>query len=354
MEGKNVQEIYDDICKLIVDQYINSYNNLPFKIPHGFIKPQIVRFAVYTFLKRHKKHIKSNIEFAKNAEISAEKIFKDTESLVHELDKDGEVRHIFEEVRKLLPIVDKGNRQLVLFIIGAGVSFEADFDTKLLDEIIWKTVEGDYKSKGGRTKFDKEWKYQDAKNRIWEGIKNREDIYDDFKERFISAVDRRVPEKPHELLCRIFINKKRVIGIICLNWDDFIEKAAEQSDDSIETVVMFRDLNPNSVKCFWKPHGCVRFPGDPWILPHERPNIVDEINPEAGKFFKLHDSDPYIVICIGYSRNDESISREFCARSLNRPNVYSILPERSEKFLKKRSIEIFASEALALINSYLN
>jgi hypothetical protein len=185
-----------------------------------------------------------------------------------------------EELRRLIRIYGS------IFIVGAGISFGSDMPlTRHLKPILDFIGVSDYNSliKANKTRI--------------------------FKMKFKELSDGKPFNQSHTALSKnLSIHIKQ---IICLNWDDLIERAGEKLGKSVSTVN--EDEMPNSKDNFlWKFHGDVRKIKDHnnkgkggWIFPDEGGYVFESFKQFVSKYYY---EEIFVLVIVGFSERDKAIS----------------------------------------------
>lgn len=176
-------------------------------------------------------------------------------------------------------------------VMGAGISFESGIPlTATLSDIL---------------RF--------CHSKSWGGLRSDLKKCLKFKKQFKDACDSKNPGIGHETIVYAFPN--RIREIICLNWDNLLEKAAVKLARSLPKVNEDIETKGITKGFLWKFHGDVeaiktdnkRGKGG-WIFPDEGGYIF----PSFKKYLKesgLRD-DLFVLVIVGYSESDEKIVKE--------------------------------------------
>lgn len=175
-----------------------------------------------------------------------------------------------------------------LFVVGAGISFEAKLPlSKHLDDIL------NFLGSVG-----------------YEELRNNKETCLKFKTLFKKISDEKKPSTSHKTLCLNLGGK--IQDIISLNWDDLIERASDEMN--VEISVIDEENKVKQSPCLWKFHGSVaNIKNDNkkgiggWVFPDEEGFVFES-------FLKyLYDDDGlksklFVVVVAGYSESDENIN----------------------------------------------
>ncbi len=186
----------------------------------------------------------------------------------------------FEEAKHHIDV------EKAIFVIGSGFSFESDapMNNDLNDILSFIGASG------------------------FPELRKDSDKCYKFKEQFKSLIDRCKPGMSHKLLAKNFPSK--VIEIICLNWDNLIERS-------------FKDLGKNSRKInkesqvndknhLWKFHGDLeKFNKNNqvgnlgWVFPDEKGHVFNCFMEYMNKFG--YSSQLFSLFIVGYSESDVQV-----------------------------------------------
>lgn len=175
-----------------------------------------------------------------------------------------------------------------IFLVGAGLSFECGVPlTKHLGDLL---------------KFCKADSYCDLRDNSRKCLR--------FKREFKRVCGMKPISDSHSLIALNF--PKHIREIICLNWDDLIEKASRENDRAIPKVNVDANETLNGGGYLWKFHGDVEdITGDNirgrggWIFPDEAGYIFDCFS-EYVKGAGLN-TQFFVFVIVGYSEKDEEI-----------------------------------------------
>jgi hypothetical protein len=177
-----------------------------------------------------------------------------------------------------------------IFIVGAGISFEVGIPfTDHLKDILKFVRCGNY----DQLRLDNERCFQ-------------------FKNKFKNTCDEKQPTKSHSVLSLNLGNK--IIDIVCLNWDDLIERSAENVGKEINVITEENDASMTG-GYLWKPHGDIRNikldntkGKGGWVFPDEGGFIFETFLQYLKDDKGLRDS-LFVIVIAGYSGNDKRINK---------------------------------------------
>jgi len=173
-----------------------------------------------------------------------------------------------------------------VFLVGAGISFESGVPlTKCLEDLL---------------------KFCGAKD--YDDLRIDEKKCYNFKSEFRKICDRKDVGASHKLIVKNF--PKFILEIICLNWDNLIERAAKELGKSINKVN--EDVAVRDERHLWKFHGDIenikrsniKGKGG-WIFPNEG-GYVFNCFLDYIKRTELENS-MFTFIIVGYSEGEEKI-----------------------------------------------
>lgn len=213
------------------------------------------------------------------------------------------VRAILSQVKKWDLLRERIKSYSSVFLVGAGISFESDIP---LAAIL-----------GDLLKFVRAKDYSDLK------INDRKCLK--FKTDFRTICTEKLPGISHKLVTKNF--PRYILEIVCLNWDDLFEKAAD------ELKIDLHKINENNQvheeRHLWKFHGDVQnikganiIGKGGWIFPGEDGHVFDSFVSylaETGLKDRL-----FTFVIVGYSEKESSICDNVIAcfeKNQNRPTV---------------------------------
>jgi hypothetical protein len=185
-----------------------------------------------------------------------------------------------------------------VFIVGAGISFEAGVPLANTVEYLLKFV--------------------GANN--YEELRLSEDNCLLFKNEFAKVCNRKLPTISHRALANNL--GRTILEIICLNWDDLIERAGKECGRILN--VQHTDNNDVLVngRCLWKFHGDIQNiqksnikGSDGWVFPDEGGFIFDSFLQLVNTDIRLRSL--YAIIIVGYSERDERVNEVIRILKLN-------------------------------------
>lgn len=174
-----------------------------------------------------------------------------------------------------------------VFLIGAGLSFSADLPlTRVLTDIL---------------------EFVQAKS--WDELRRDPDKCLKFKVQFKNICAGKQPGAAHKLITANF--PKHVLEVICLNWDDFLERSAESANRRLNVQNKDSPLvaTPRNV---WKFHGDVRNikkdnvrGNGGWIFPDEQGYVFGNF----ANYFQHSGlkGQIFTFVIAGYSENESNI-----------------------------------------------
>lgn len=172
----------------------------------------------------------------------------------------------------------------VILLVGAGLSSEAGIPlTKFLSKFDFKKIKED-------KKMQQEFKMK-------------------FKSEFLEREIIKHTDA-HNIVAEMF-HRKVVIEIICLNWDDLIERAYESKFGKIRKINReeqqpFDDDNDGFYHYLWKLHGDIRDLDYDWIYPGMKGRVFQSLQ----KYILELKSHVLIFLIVGYSEQDEEIKEK--------------------------------------------
>ncbi|HEX9896438.1 MAG TPA: hypothetical protein VGA85_02085 [Dehalococcoidales bacterium] len=173
-----------------------------------------------------------------------------------------------------------------VFLAGAGVSFESELP--LSDTL--------------------EYLKRFCKATSWIDLRSDISKCHNFKLQFKIVSDRKVPSASHKLLIKNFPSK--VLEIICLNWDDLFERAANLQKRTISK--QNQNTTVTGMRHLWKFHGDVALITNDnvagqggWIFPDQDGYVFDSfIQYTVNTNLK---NEPFTFIIIGYNEKEQAI-----------------------------------------------
>lgn len=258
------------------------------------------RYAVINYMKRYLKQINEDLQSIEpilGRVFEASKFYDSKYNTAPNLKPALRLRYLQDSSMILLQGILKQSKKFysakhdinvfdAVFVVGSGLSYESDVPmmsdlTKILSFI-------------GATDFV-------------ELRRNMSKCYE-FKKRFKEIIDRKKPGDSHYLIAKNFPSK--IIEIICLNWDNLIERAfkvIEQSPNKINKETKVIGWNH-----LWKFHGdteefnkCNTVGNLGWVFPDEGGYVFQCFKnylTQRGLSSKL-----FSLFIIGYSESDEQV-----------------------------------------------
>jgi hypothetical protein len=163
--------------------------------------------------------------------------------------------------------------------------------------------------------------------------KNQKEFKNQFLN-FLQTGDVRITDA-HFMVAREFFSERKIIEIICLNWDNFIEDAFRKmceeqriSKDIANNMIKNRKINREEQQAFdddndgfyhyiWKFCGDVEDLDYRWILPGEEERIFSSF---IKYFEKFKENSSVIMLIVGYSeRYQEKIGQSKICREIIKP-----------------------------------
>ncbi len=176
-----------------------------------------------------------------------------------------------------------------VFLVGAGLSYESGIPlTNQLDDILREVGANDYND------------LQDNQNNNEKSKK--------FKKRFKEICDKASPGISHKLIARNF--PEYIKEIICLNWDNLIEKAFNKCNKKIEKInkdgikVKVKDINEGGY--LWKFHGDVEDLNYDWIFPNHEGRVFKNFKNYLQNNQYLQKGQ-FVFVIVGYSEKEKNI-----------------------------------------------
>jgi len=208
------------------------------------------------------------------------------------------LRAILEQTTKFKNAKHRILVERAIFIIGAGISFESDAPmTSDLDDVLRFTGAGNY----AELRSDPDKCYL-------------------FKKKFKDLVDRSSPGKSHELIMKNF--PTNVIEIICLNWDNLIERAFGSSNKPLSKIN--KETSVDGSNHLWKFHGDIEeFDNSNvkgklgWVFPDEGGYVLNCFNDYMAN--SGLSSELFSLFIVGYSEKDEQVKDVIEALESNPP-----------------------------------
>lgn len=196
------------------------------------------------------------------------------------------VHSVLSQSKKWKSAYERINSFHSVFVVGAGISFESGIPlTRVLDDLLRFCGADDYEELS-----------KDQKKCL------------KFKREFKKICKDKNVGTSHILIAQSF--SKYILEIICLNWDNLIEKAAKTLSKEIPKIN--EDKPITSERFLWKFHGDVEnIKGDNvegkggWIFPDEEGHVFDCFTRYVDKT-GLRDK-LFTFVIIGYSENEKEI-----------------------------------------------
>jgi hypothetical protein len=176
-----------------------------------------------------------------------------------------------------------------VFLVGAGLSYGSGIPlTNELDDILKEVGANDY---------------NDLQNN-----QNNNEKSQKFKERFKEICYKASPGISHKLIALNFPDY--IKEIICLNWDNLIEKAFKECKKEIKkiykdgTEVKVKDINEGGY--LWKFHGDVDNLDYDWIFPNHEGRVFKNFIHYYTRNEWLKDN-LFVFVIVGYSEKEKNI-----------------------------------------------
>lgn len=200
------------------------------------------------------------------------------------------IKGVVTQDKKLENLRDRINSYKSVFVVGAGISFEVGIPfTSHLKDILKFLRCDDY----NQLRFDDQRCLG-------------------FKEKFKEVCDDKRTSISHRLLSQNL--GKKIRDIVCLNWDDLIERAAQEYGYQIK-ILSEDTQNPVSGGCLWKCHGDIRNikinnvkGSGGWVFPDEGGFVFDCFLRYLADDKGLGNS-LFVIIIVGYSGNDKRVNK---------------------------------------------
>ncbi len=177
-----------------------------------------------------------------------------------------------------------------VFLIGAGTSYESGLPlTSTLNDLL---------------KFVKAKNYQQLQNNQKKNNKCKK-----FKEEFKKICETSPIGVSHTIIAFNF--PKYIKEIICLNWDNLIEKAFNKCNKEIEKInrdgieVKVKDIEQGGY--LWKFHGDVEDLDYKWIFPNHRGRVFKNFRDYYRRNNWLKNN-LFVFVIVGYSEKEKNIS----------------------------------------------
>jgi hypothetical protein len=260
---------------------------------------------------------------------------------------------ITNNYKKLKELIRNIKSKKAVFVIGAGVSFEADVNPLLIEGVVYQILKNKFKK--DETNFINKWEDKEKQKSLWIKHLHKQKTRKKFQEDLISVLSNTEPAASHKYIASLFLDTKKILCLICLNWDELIENVDKDNfRKKIEKVVK-RDMLSSERDFMWKPHGCASRPDKEWILPYEGIRLTNFNKSVKQKMNEINgDGNPYVLVTIGYSGEDKVINTQFCKYFFNDPpRQYCIGREPLKTLPKSEFIELDASEALLIMERML-
>jgi hypothetical protein len=305
MYSQSLDENY--IKELIKSKYSIARKNLADKLREEGLNPTEYESLIKASFKIAEYEI-FNVIKDKIADISRTKdihpAFMDALDIaLREMVKDhssNALRFILSERGKIMEAGEKIRTFGSVFLVGAGLSKESELpSTENLEEVL---------------------RYVGAKN--YDELRQDPDKCLKFKTHFKDLCDRKKPGKSHKLIVRNF--GRYILEIICLNWDNLLERAAEDLKIIINKVN--REGYVQGMRYLWKFHGDVDYitqdnikGNGGWVFPDEGGfvfNCFKDYIERTRLINKL-----FVFVIVGYSEKEQNIYKDII-------NLFSKEPPR--------------------------
>lgn len=209
------------------------------------------------------------------------------------------IRGVLSQSKKWNSALQRIRSYRSIFLVGAGISFESGIPlTRVLSDLL---------------------KFCRAKN--YDELRGDEEKCYEFKLKFKEICNNKRPSASHKLIALNFPDY--ILEIICLNWDNLIERAFRENNKPVPKVN--EDRHPVSNKRYlWKFHGDVenikkdniRGEGG-WVFPDEGGYVFNSFLDYIKKS-RLTES-MFTFVIVGYSENEKVIYKEVIKRFERKP-----------------------------------
>jgi len=221
------------------------------------------------------------IEHAKKFVDNREKVFLPPRILRSKIEEHAylSLRGVISQGEKWKFLRERIKSYCSIFLVGAGLSFESGIPlTKVLEDLV-----------------------------NFCGVKNYDELRRDrekclkFKLEFKKICDKKQVGTSHRLIVKNF--PEYILEIICLNWDNLIERAAKELNKVIHKVN--EDTIVKNERYLWKFHGDVENIEGRWVFPDEK-GYVFNCFLDYIKRTELRNQ-MFIFVIVGYSEREEEI-----------------------------------------------
>jgi hypothetical protein len=271
------------VKSLIESEIINWVKN-----PESF-KPAIENIIVGKIKKIYEKEIKKILKVPRlDNFVKITKLIK----YILEVELNAYIVKTFSNIsEKSSKVQEKTKTWKSVFLIGAGTSYESGLPlTSTLNDLL---------------KFVKAKNYQELQNNQKKNKKCKR-----FKEEFKKICEKSPIGVSHKIIALNF--PQYIKEIICLNWDNLIEKAFNECNKKIEKInrndnikVEVKDIEQGGY--LWKFHGDVEEPDYKWIFPNHRGRVFKNFIDYYKRNNWLKDN-LFVFVIVGYSEKEKNIS----------------------------------------------
>ena len=162
--------------------------------------------------------------------------------------------HLSTTLRNSSVVLDRLKEEFragsALLIVGAGISFDSGFN--------WVTVQRCLRRCFPRENLDPVFELDQRGGPLWQRLRDEklegEDKVVVFRRHLSAEVRRMDPKQAHRHI-KDFLERGKVLHVVCFNWDDFIERDSPFIQE--RTVYCNEQPRFSETPLLWKPHGCV-------------------------------------------------------------------------------------------------
>jgi hypothetical protein len=281
-----------DIDDIILDVYDITLREDLFSYLKEIIKEKAKDFKplIECAITEAKKVINTDPTYKTIPEKEEEKIIKILKSRAKSYIK--AVLKQFEANGKVMKVYENIKAYSSVFLVGAGLSYESNLPlAQILDSILKFVGAKDYQELQVNQKLN----HKSQKFKLV------------FKEKYDIEAH---PGRSHELIALNF--PEYIKEVICLNWDNLIEKAFKECNKKIEKInkddnikVKVKDINKGGY--LWKFHGDVEDIDYDWIFPNHPGRVFKNFIHYYTRNEWLKDN-LFVFVIVGYSEKEKNIS----------------------------------------------